>query len=159
MTMTFDPLGAFRVLQKHAVPFVVIGGHAVNVHGFVRTTEDMDIVFLRTRDSEIRLMAALRELNARWISNDKDPKTGIEIQIPVSLDVVRARPVLWLISDVGFLDVFDHVPGVVGLTPEELIRTAQVVDTIPYASRTALLAMKKAAGRPKDLLDIAELEG
>jgi peptidoglycan/xylan/chitin deacetylase (PgdA/CDA1 family) len=30
----------FDVLQRHGVPFVVVGGHAVNFHGFIRATED-----------------------------------------------------------------------------------------------------------------------
>ena len=35
------------VLCKHGVPFVVIGGHAVNVHGVLRATEDTDLLWLR----------------------------------------------------------------------------------------------------------------
>ena len=38
----------FKHLEEYEVPFVVIGGHAVNYHGFIRATEDVDIVFLRT---------------------------------------------------------------------------------------------------------------
>lgn len=30
-----DTIDVFKVLQKHRVPFVVIGGHAVNAHGFL----------------------------------------------------------------------------------------------------------------------------
>ena len=37
----------FEVLTRYGVPFVVIGGHAVNYHGYIRATEDRDIVLLR----------------------------------------------------------------------------------------------------------------
>jgi hypothetical protein len=48
----------FGVLTRHGVPFVVIGGHAVNYHGYVRATEDHDVVLLRTPDSEASLFGA-----------------------------------------------------------------------------------------------------
>ena len=60
--MTDDPLETFRVLRRHDVPFAVIGGHAVAVHGFPRATEDCDVVFARGPDSEQRLFAALQDL-------------------------------------------------------------------------------------------------
>ena len=33
------------ILRRHAVPFVIIGGHAVNFHGYRRVTEDTDVVW------------------------------------------------------------------------------------------------------------------
>ncbi|MFM7035050.1 MAG: hypothetical protein ACKOYJ_07695 [Planctomycetia bacterium] len=38
----------FEVLLRHRIPFVVIGGHAVNVHGHLRATEDTDVLWLRS---------------------------------------------------------------------------------------------------------------
>lgn len=52
----------FQHLKAYEVPFVVIGGHAVNFHGYVRATEDVDIVFLRTTISERNLLNALENL-------------------------------------------------------------------------------------------------
>jgi hypothetical protein len=43
-----DPLAIFHTLAAAGIPFVIIGGHAVNFHGYIRTTEDADIVFRRT---------------------------------------------------------------------------------------------------------------
>ena len=39
--------GLLDVLSEHGVPFVVIGGHAVNLHGVLRATEDTDLLWLR----------------------------------------------------------------------------------------------------------------
>ena len=36
-------LSLFHILQRHGVPFVIVGGHAVNYHGCVRVTEDSDV--------------------------------------------------------------------------------------------------------------------
>jgi hypothetical protein len=42
----------FEVLARHGVPFLVIGGHAVSFHGYVRATEDTDIVWMRSPEAE-----------------------------------------------------------------------------------------------------------
>jgi hypothetical protein len=34
----------FDVRARHGVPFVVVGGHAVNFHGFIRATEDTELL-------------------------------------------------------------------------------------------------------------------
>ena len=141
----------------HQVPFATIGGHAVVAHGYVRTTEDTDIIFFRSAESERALLAALLELNARWISDEIDPTTDLERQIPVSLEFLQDRRVMCLITDYGFLDIFDHVPGNTDLGVEEVLRTAIILDGIPFASKSALIAMKRAAGRPQDLLDLEHL--
>jgi hypothetical protein len=39
-----NPLQVFEVLARAQVPYVIIGGHAVNFYGYVRTTEDADVI-------------------------------------------------------------------------------------------------------------------
>ena len=114
---------------------------------------------LRTPASEERLLAALQEIHAAWVSNEKDADTGEERRIPVDMPFIKSRSALWLITDLGFLDIFDHLPGLPGTPVEDLLRDALVVDGIRYASRRMLLLMKAAAGRPRDLQDIAEIGG
>lgn len=156
--MTESRDSVFQILQRHGVPFVVIGGHAVIVHGFVRATEDYDVVFLRTPGSETRLLAALKAINARWIDDEMDPATGIERQVPVSASYIQGQHLMMMITDCGFLDVFDYVPGCDGASVAELMADALEVDGIRYASKSWVLRMKKAAGRTKDQLDIENLE-
>ena len=56
MSMEFgNPFALIEALSRHNVPFVVIGGYAVVYHGYVRATEDVDIVFDRSHDSELSL--------------------------------------------------------------------------------------------------------
>ncbi len=45
MLSSDDPLSVFQLLARAGVPFVIIGGHAVVFHGYVRTTEDADLIF------------------------------------------------------------------------------------------------------------------
>lgn len=54
-----DDLQLLNVLKHHGVPFVIIGGHAVNFHGYGRATEDTDVIWLRSPEAENALFLAL----------------------------------------------------------------------------------------------------
>jgi hypothetical protein len=72
----------FQTLLRHGVPFVIVGGHAVILHGYGRSTEDADVVWLRSTESEVALESALREIDACYIGKEIDPTTGIETLHP-----------------------------------------------------------------------------
>lgn len=149
----------FEVLGCHHVPFVVIGGHAVNVHGYVRATEDTDVLWVRNRDSEERLLRALDELDALYIGSEIDPTTGIERTHPVTEAFVRSQNLMMLCTSAGFLDLFDYVPGHPAVPVQAVVDTAILVDGIRFVSLEWLRKLKVAAGRPKDLLDLENLPG
>jgi hypothetical protein len=146
-----------EVLTRHGVPFVVVGGHAVNFHGSLRATEDTDVLWIRSPDAEAKLLEALRELDAQFISDEIDPTTGIERTHPVTESFIRSGRLMMLCTTAGFLDLFDYVPGF----PEEPVATvwdsAVELDGVKFASLEWLRRMKQAAGRPKDLLDLENL--
>jgi hypothetical protein len=152
-----DPFHLLDVLSSHNVPFVVIGGHAVTYHGFVRATEDTDVVFRRTPEGELSLLAALTEVNACWIADEIDPDTGIERLFPVSLPYIRSSRMMMLVTDFGFLDLFDYIPGCPDDPVEQLFDTALEQGRYKYASLGWLRAMKTAANRPKDRIDLENL--
>ncbi len=152
-----DPFHLLDVLSSHDVPFVVIGGHAVTFHGFVRATEDTDVVFWRTPETERSLLAALAEVHACWIGNEIDPDTGIERTFPVSLPYIRGTRMMMLVTDFGFLDVFDYIPGFPDEPVGQLFETAAEQGRYKYASLRWLRTMKAAADRPKDRIDLENL--
>ncbi len=152
-----DPFHLLDVLSSHNVPFVVIGGHAVTFHGFVRATEDTDVVFRRTPETELSLLAALAEVHACWIGNEIDPDTGIERTFPVSLPYIRGTQMMMLVTDFGFLDLFDYIPGCPDEPVEQLFDTAVEQGRYKYASLRWLRAMKAAANRPQDRIDLENL--
>jgi len=152
-----DPLHLIDVLGRHDVPFVIIGGHTVAHHGFVRATEDTDVVFRRTPESELSLLDALAEVNACWIGNEIDPDTGIERTYPVSLPYIRGNRVMMLVTDFGFLDIFDYIPGFPDEPVEQLFDTAAEHEGYKYVSLRWLRAMKAATDRPKDQIDLDNL--
>jgi hypothetical protein len=146
-----------EALRRHGVPFVIVGGHAVNFHGYRRATEDTDVVWQRSTESEEALFRALTEVEAQYIGTDIDPATNMERTYPVTLPWVRASHLMMLWTRFGFFDLFDYVPGHPDQDVRELLATAVEAAGLRFASLDWLRRMKRAAARPKDLLDLENL--
>ncbi len=141
------------------MPFVIIGGHAVNFHGYIRTTEDADVVFERTQESEANLLRGLDSVHAKWISDEKDPATGFERQIPVTASYIRVSRLMMLSTDAGFLDIYDYIPGFASIPVSELSEGSVCVGDLRFVSLEWLRRLKERAGRHKDLDDLEHLRG
>ena len=143
-----------RRLGSADVRFVLIGGFAGTVLGSPRTTVDLDIVYARDEDNLARLVGALESLSPRL--------RGAPDGLPFVLDVatlVRGMN-FTLTTDLGDLDLLGDVVG--GGTYEELLphtRRLTVFDTeMSVVTLSQLIRLKRAAGRPRDLAALAELE-
>ena len=152
-----DPLAIFRVLTRAGVPFLIIGGHAVSFHGYVRTTEDADVIFQRTPATEAALLRVLESIHACWVSNDRDPQTGLERLVPVSLSYLKAQPLMMLSTDLGFLDLYDYVPGFPETPVEEIFADSIAWDELRFVSLRWLRRLKERAARYRDLDDLEHL--
>jgi len=150
----FDYRRGLRTLLEHGVDFVVIGGVAAVAHGSPRLTNDLDVCFAVDPSNLEALGAALVALNARL--------RGVDDDVPFVPDAATLRriDVLTLDTDAGAFDVLARPAGVTSYA--SLRKAAVRVDFGGVVARIAsirdLIAMKRAAGRPKDLADIAELE-
>jgi hypothetical protein len=156
-TDSTPPLGLLTSLAQASVPFVIIGGHAVNFHGYIRTTEDTDIVFQRSSASEAALLRVLQSANACWISNEKDPSTGLERLVPVTPAYIRAEHLMMLSTDLGFLDIYDFVPGFPETPVTELFADSIPFGELRFLSLYWLRKLKTKAARHKDLDDLEHL--
>lgn len=157
MVNSDDPLNVFHHLARAGVPFVIIGGHAVAFHGYVRTTEDADVIFDRSPASEAALVSALESINACWISDERDPETGIEKLVRVSPSYVRGQRLMMLTTDLGFLDLYDFIPGFPDTPVTEVFSDSIEIDNLRFVSLRWLRKLKQAAGRHKDLDDLGNL--
>ncbi|MCA9140966.1 MAG: hypothetical protein KDB00_29545 [Planctomycetales bacterium] len=155
--MNANPLQLIDRLLSHGVPLVIIGGHAVNCYGYVRATEDTDIIFQRTEASSKTLFQALDSINAFWISDEIDQATRLEQTVPVTQEFVDSQHLMMLGTDLGYVDIFDYIPGVAELPIATAFENVTIVDGRPYVSLDLLRQMKKASGRLKDLLDLENL--
>ncbi len=147
---SFEPEAILRVLNDHEVAYVVIGGFAVAAHGVIRATADLDVVVDKTWQNAGRLVEALERLEAH-------DATGA--QTPLTQEVLARRADRRLRTRHGDLHVLHEVPGVPDyrmLQPPQRIAMGDLI--VPVASLDALRRMKRAAGRPKDELDLVELD-
>jgi hypothetical protein len=147
----------FEVLKRHGVPFVIVGGHAVNFHGFTRATENTDVVWIRSPEAESALELALAEMEAVYIGKEIDPATGIERTYPVSISFIRSHHLMMLCTKFGFFDLFTYVPGHPHLDVMQWYETSVPAGGYRYCSLQWLRKMKSEAGRSKDLTDLEQL--
>lgn len=155
--MNSSEIDILKALDRHQVPYLIIGGHAVYAHGFRRETEDVDIVWLRSPGAEAAMERALTEVEAAYLSKEINPATGIEKAIPISASYIQANHLMMLWTRHGFLDVFDYIPGHPGTSVTELFATAIEVEGRKFPSLDWLRRMKEAAGRAKDRNDLDNL--
>ncbi|HEY1688577.1 MAG TPA: nucleotidyl transferase AbiEii/AbiGii toxin family protein [Solirubrobacteraceae bacterium] len=151
-TRPLDAERIFAVLDTHHVEYVVVGGIAVQAHGHVRMTNDIDLIPSPSPGNLDRLAAALIELHARVLNPGSEHLAIDALMLP--------RATLWQFSTQhGDIDVLHDAPGA---APFPQLRERALVialdrRAIPIASRDDLIAMKRAAARPVDLADIAAL--
>ncbi len=150
----FRPADLLGVLVAHGVDFVVVGGLAAVLHGSSRITQDLDVTYSTEPANLDVLGRALLGIEAKLY--------GIAEDVPFVPDgrTLAQTELLTLSTRLGKLDLL-HRPA--GAPPYADLRArAQLVTAGDFAVRIAstedLIAMKRTAGRAKDLADIEELE-
>ena len=143
-----------RALSTAGVRFIVIGGAAATAHGSARLTNDLDIVYARDEENVSRLSRALAPF---------DPYLrGAPAGLPFVWDEKTLSHGLnfTLDTSVGPIDVLGEI--VAGGRYEDLVPHSMTLTIFGYPCLClgveALIANKRAVGRPKDLEAIAELE-
>lgn len=137
----------FGILRRHGVRYLLIGGHAVFLHGYPRLTADVDLAYACGEENVERLFAALLEFWGGAIPNVQAPAElavrGVVVQFgrpPNRLDLLSAP------DGLDFDAAWERrVTASVG---DLLVEAVALVD---------LRAMKAAAGRAKDLDDLDHL--
>lgn len=149
-----------RALNDAGVRYLVAGGLAVNAHGYLRFTKDVDFVVQLVPDNIERVFAALGTLGYRPVA----PITATQFAdaaLRESWIRDKGMQVLQFWSDLHIatpIDVFVTEP----FPFEEEYERALVkplYGTIPvrFVSIPALIRMKEAAGRPEDKIDVEYL--
>ena len=141
-------------LTHAGVDFIIIGGFAATAHGSAHVTVDLDVVYSRTADNIGRLALALEPLRPYL----RGAPPGLPFRFDV--DTIRQGLNFTLVTQVGDLDLFGEATG--GGTYDALLPHSEVRDVAGLECRfvdlPTLIRLKRAAGRPRDLERIAELE-
>jgi predicted nucleotidyltransferase len=149
-----DFAALIRLLAQHNVEFILIGGAAATAHGSARLTQDLDIVYRRTPENIARLAECLGTYHPYL--------RGAPPALPFRLDAATIQRGLnfTLTTDLGALDLFGEIVG--GGAYEALQADAIDLKLFGVACRCLslrrLIEVKRAAGRPRDLNAVAELE-
>jgi predicted nucleotidyltransferase len=150
----FEPTKLLRRLVDGAVDFVVVGGVAVVAQAMPRWTKDLDICYATDADNLDALGAVLVAARATLHGADAD--------LPFVPDgrTLRRTQILTLTSPEGDIDLLVQPDGCPPYP--ELKANADRVEIggfrVLIASIDDLIAMKRAAGRPQDLIDLEALE-
>jgi hypothetical protein len=133
------------LLLDHHVEFVIVGAHALALHGAPRFTGDLHILIRPTADNAERLIAAIHSFGFPEI-----PLTAAQIIAPGR------------IIEMGVAPVQVHVMSAIDGVAWDEVWSGRVeakfgARLVGFIGRAEFLKNKRAAGRPKDLADIAAL--
>jgi hypothetical protein len=164
VTPALDVAELLRRLERAGVAHVLIGGLAVNAHGVIRATQDLDICpDPDTRNLE-RLASLLAEIGVRQLGVESHGFAEREMPFdPTDAADLAQGGNVRLETPLGVLDIMQWIPGLdaehafATLAQDALVAEAFGV-TLRVCSLPALRRMKQAAGRPRDLQDLADLD-
>lgn len=143
-----DLINFWKSLNQYDVKYIMIGGFAVNLHGFSRATGDLDIWLKDDSNNRKNLGKALVQFGYGELSfEDLDFLSGwtdFYIGSGVRLDIFTTMIGL---ENVSFDEALDHAD------------IAQIFDVkVPFLQINQLVKNKKATKRPKDMIDVIELQ-
>lgn len=151
---TFDLRALLEALDEAGIRFVVIGGVAVGAHGYLRATEDLDVVPDPDRENLDRLIELLPSLDAKLPTAGDRP-----------FDPVRDGPALrsyhnvTLNTRLGGLDVVQRATGVPSYATldEEAVDSELLGVPVRICSLRHLRQMKRAIDGAQDRADLENL--
>jgi hypothetical protein len=149
----------FAALQATGARYVVVGGVAVNLHGYQRFTKDVDLVVELIPDQTLRVLQALESLGFR-------PSIPVRTADFANPDIreswvsEKGMMVFQMFSDTSrvTVDIFAQYPVAFDALYSESTTVSLPGASLRIASIDHLMQMKRQAGRPQDLLDLEKLE-
>ncbi len=139
-----DLLNLCRALNAQGAQYIVIGGMAIIQHGFLRATEDIDLLLEKSRENQVRACAALETLPDKAVREMEEDDLDRYLVVRVADDIV-----------------VDLMLSACGVSYEEASREIETVTidgvAIPFASVRLLLKMKQTV-RARDAIDRHFLE-
>jgi len=142
-------LNFWEALHSNEVKYILIGGYAINLHGYQRFTGDLDIWIKDTPENR----QALRKAFATCEMGDYPMIERMQF-IPGWTE--------FKLNNSLVLDILTEMKGLENYSFEECLQMASIADIegvpIPFLHLNQLIANKKAVDRPKDQIDVMALE-
>jgi hypothetical protein len=139
-------LGLFAAFLNAGVEFAVVGGVAVNVHGYVRATYDLDVFIRPTVSNAEAAFRALQSIGA--------PVDGLDAN-----DLLDDEQHLRFGSPDDHVDILNSIGN---MSFDEVwidkVEVEMAGIKVPFISKPGLIENKRQTGRLRDLVDVEELE-
>ncbi|MEO8583531.1 MAG: hypothetical protein ABI415_07030 [Flavitalea sp.] len=139
----------WKALNDNDVKYIMIGGFAIRFHGFSRNTDDIDLWLNDTPANRKALRKAFTDL-----------KYG-DFELLETMEFVPGWT-NFFIGDGIELDIVTKMKGLEHLSFEECLEMSSIAELegikIPFLHINHLIANKKIINRPKDQIDVMELE-
>ncbi|HXS57618.1 MAG TPA: DUF6036 family nucleotidyltransferase [Hanamia sp.] len=144
-----DLINFWKSLNEFNVKYIMIGGFAVNLHGFSRATNDIDLWLKDEVNNKKNLGKALEQFGYGELSFE-------------DLDFVPGWSDFYIGTGVR-LDIMTTMLGLENISFDDALRYSSVAQVqenvnVPFLQINQLIKNKKATNRPKDIIDVAELE-
>ena len=143
-----DLLAFWKMLNKHAVKYIMVGGLATRWHGYNRTTDDLDVWLEDTINNRKNFRAAFNELGYG------------DFEAIETMEFIAGWTSFYAAG--VELDIMTSMKGLEKYSFDECYAVCNKADIdgvmVPFLHINHLIANKKAVNRPKDQLDIIYLE-
>jgi len=146
MTLNRDLKEFLQLLAKHEVKFMLVGAHAVAIHGYPRNTEDLDFWIQRSQENAIKILAMLDEFGFGGLGLTEQDLTNERAVIQLGKEPYRID-LLTFLTALDFDECYQR-------------KLDAVFEGVPLAviSLDDLLKNKRETARYKDLMDVEEFE-
>ncbi|MEJ5964001.1 hypothetical protein [Pedobacter immunditicola] len=136
-------------LNNNDVKYIMVGGFATRFHGFNRSTDDLDLWLYDTLENRRNLRKSFKDLGLG------------DFPTIENMEFVPGWTTFYVANEIE-LDIMTSMKGLENLSFLECLNAASIADLggilIPFLHINQLIENKKAVNRPKDQIDVIELE-
>lgn len=155
-----DSLTLLRRFVDTDASVVLIGGLAAVLQGVPIVTNDIDLCYDLALENRRKVVAALAPLHPALRVAGMSPEESRALPFGWDERTLNDTPNVTLVTDVGDIDLLGHVPGIGNYADVCAAAHVIMVDGIgiQVLDLPGLIAAKRYAGRPKDLMAISQIE-
>ncbi len=140
-----DIIDFIKLCNEHNVKYLVVGGYAVSIHGYPRSTKDIDVCIELSEENALKMVEVIRDFGFSSLKLNKEDflKKDSITQLgfpPLRIDILND------LDGVSFKEAWDN---------KKVVTIENV--SVNFIGYNELIAVKQTAGRPQDLADIDKL--
>lgn len=141
-----DFIDFVSLLNKYEVEYLIIGGYAVSIHGYPRSTKDLDICIKISDENAEKMVEVIKKFGFASLKLTKEDFLKRNFFTQLGYDPVR----------IDIVNDLDAVPFELAWKNKKIVDFENI--KINFIGYSELLKVKENAGRPQDIADIHKLK-